>query len=264
MTTDEKDPRDNPLFVRALEKGLDVLRSFSAQRKTMTLGEIANVTGLSRGSVQRLIYSLETMGYVSKHPKTRRFQLTPKAMAIGYNYLAADNLVDVANPFLAELSSNTGETTNLLEPTDLEMVYVARFASIRYIPIHMPIGSRVPMYCTSAGRAVLGALPEDQCKKMLNSMNLVKYTPKTIVILDQLMAEIRLGQERGFAINSEELFIGDLAIATPVIGSQGVLIGSVSIITPPIRWAIDSVIKEIAPQLIQCARSISNSMRAIS
>lgn len=264
MTNDEMDRRDNPLFVRALEKGLDVLRSFTAQRKTMTLGEIAEVTGLSRGSVQRLIYTLETIGYVNKHSKTRRFQLTPKAMAIGYNYLAADNLIDVANPFLAELASNTGETTNLLEPTDLEMVYVARFASRRYIPIHMPIGSRVPMYCTAAGRAVLGALPEEQCKKILNSTELVKYTPKTIVNFDELMAEIKRGQERGFSINFEELFIGDLTIATPVIGSQGVPIGAVSIVTPPIRWTIDAVIKEIAPQLIQCGRSISNSMRAIS
>ncbi|SFU26749.1 IclR family transcriptional regulator domain-containing protein, partial [Paraburkholderia aspalathi] len=54
----------------------------------------------------------------------------------------------LANPFLAELTNNTGETTNLLEPAQFEMVYVARFASHRFIPMHMPIGCRIPMYCT--------------------------------------------------------------------------------------------------------------------
>ncbi|SFU26311.1 IclR helix-turn-helix domain-containing protein [Paraburkholderia aspalathi] len=94
---DVKSPRDNPLFVQVLEKGIDVLRSFTAQRKTMTLGEIAEVTSLSKSSVQRLVFSLEAMGYIAKHAKTHRFHLTPQVMAIGYNYLAADSLVDVAN-----------------------------------------------------------------------------------------------------------------------------------------------------------------------
>lgn len=264
MTQAAKQRRDNPLFVQALEKGLHVLCSFTAQRKTMTLGEIAEATGLSKASVQRLIYSLEAMGYVGKHPKTRRFQLTPKAMEIGYNYLVADTLVDIANPFLAELANSTGETTNLMEPSDLEMVYVARFASRRFIPIHMPIGSRVPMYCTSSGRAFLGALSEEHCRNMLNSMTIVKHTPKTITNLDQIEVEISRARTLGFSINSEELFVGDLVIAMPVIGSQGTPIAAVSVVTPPSRWSVDAVIQEIAPPLLECARSISNSARAFS
>lgn len=60
--------------------------------------------------------------------------------------LAADILVDVANPYMAELNQITGETVDLTEPDGLSMGFVARFSATKYIPLHMPIGSRMPMY----------------------------------------------------------------------------------------------------------------------
>lgn len=107
---------ENSLFNQSLEKGLAVLRAFNARNRTMNLAEVAEAADITKSSAQRMIHTLEALGYVSKHPQTKRFQLTPQVMEIGYNYLAADTLVDVANPFLAELAQTTGETTNLTEP----------------------------------------------------------------------------------------------------------------------------------------------------
>jgi len=261
MKREGKTGRDNPLFVQVLEKGVHVLRSFTAQRKTMTLVEIAEATGLSKSSVQRLVYSLEVMGYVAKHPKTRRFHLTPKVMEIGYNYLAADSLVDVANPFLAELTNATGETTNLMEPSDFEMVYVARFTSRRHIPIHMPIGSRIPMYCTASGKAYLAALPPASGDEMLRGMSLRAHTPHTITDPRALESEIAAARTLGYAMNSEELYPGDVAIATAIQGGQGAPIAALTIITPPSRWTVETIKQQLLPHLMECARSISNAVR---
>lgn len=261
---DTKTIRDNPLFVQVLEKGTEVIRSFTAQRKTMTLGEIAEATSLSKGSVQRLVYTLESLGYITKHPKTRRFHLTPQILALGYNYLAADSVVDVANPFLAELANTTGETVNLLEPTQFEMVYVARFASRRFIPIHMPIGCRIPMYCTASGRAHLSALPRDACRSMLEAMQRVRHTANTVTDIDELVALIDEAVKLGYALNTEELFAGDMAVAAPVIGSQGQPIASVAVITPTSRWSVESVRSEIVSSLTECTRAITNGVRALS
>jgi IclR family transcriptional regulator, pca regulon regulatory protein len=260
----EPSARDNPLFVQVLEKGIEVLRSFTAQRKMMTLGEIAEATSLSKSSVQRLVFSLEAMGYIAKHAKTRRFHLTPQVMAIGYNYLAADSVVDVANPFLAELTNTTGETVNLLEPSHHEMIYVARFASHRFIPMHMPIGCRIPMYCTASGRAYLSALPVDECRAMLEAMPLERHTPNTIVELDALMATLDETRELGYALNTEELFPGDMAVAMAVIGSQGQPIAAVNVVTPPSRWTVETVRKEIVSNLMECTRAITNGVRAFN
>ena len=112
------DDAPDALFNQSLEKGIAVLRAFSAQRRTMTLPEVAEATSITKSSAQRMIYTLEKLGYVKKHPRTKRYQLALKAMQIGFNYLAADTLIDVANPFLSELTNVTGETTNLTEPDE--------------------------------------------------------------------------------------------------------------------------------------------------
>ncbi len=55
-----------------------------------------------------MIYTLEKLGYVKKHPRTKWYQFAVKAMQIGFNYLATDTLIDVANPFLSELTNVKG------------------------------------------------------------------------------------------------------------------------------------------------------------
>src|SRR3984885_3283890 len=104
QASESESPGEVPdaLFNQSLEKGIAVLRAFSAQRRTMSLPEVAEATSITKSSAQRMIYTLEKLGYVKKHPRTKRYQLSVKAMQIGFNYLSADTLIDVANPFLSE------------------------------------------------------------------------------------------------------------------------------------------------------------------
>src|SRR5690625_2387699 len=131
----------NPLFNQSLEKGLAILCAFTVDRRLMTIGEIATACDMNRSSAQRMVYTLEQLGFIQRHPRSRRYQLTVKALQPGSDYLAANALIDVANPFLAELTNATRETTCLTEPYEGEMVYIARFISPRFIPVHMPIRS---------------------------------------------------------------------------------------------------------------------------
>ena len=119
----------SPLFNQSLEKGLAVLSAFGAERKTMNLAEVASAAGISKSSAQRMIFTLEALGYIRKHPQSRRYRLTLRTFDLGFNYLAADTLIDFANPFLAELCNVCDETVALTEPDGLQMVYVARFTS---------------------------------------------------------------------------------------------------------------------------------------
>ncbi|WP_061238699.1 IclR family transcriptional regulator [Ectopseudomonas composti] len=254
---------ENSLFNQSLEKGLAVLRAFNAQRRTMNLAEVAEAASINKSSAQRMIHTLETLGYVRKHPQTKRFQLTPRVMEIGYNYLAADTLVDVANPFLAELAQTTGETTNLTEPDGLEMVYVARFVAPKFIPIHMPIGSRIPMYCTGSGRAYLSALGSDEAREVLISSDLKRHTQQTIIDFEEILRQIETTRRKGYAINNEELFLGDMTIAAPIIGSQGQPVAAVHVVAPTSRWTLEEAERRLAPAVIECARAIRTSIRTL-
>lgn len=257
------DTASDLLFNQSLEKGLAVLRAFNAQHRTMTLGDVASATGISKSSAQRMVHTLETLGYICKHAKTRRYQLTPKVMEVGYNYLAADILVDVANPFLSELANITGETVNLTEPYDGEMVYVARFVASKFIPIHMPIGSRIPMYCTASGRAYLSALEPGEAQAILESSERTVHTPHTRTDVEDIMQLLAASRERGFASNREELFLGDMTIASPVFNSERKPVASVHVVAPTSRWSVEEAEKKLGPLVLECARAISNSVRTL-
>ena len=254
---------ENSLFNQSLEKGLAVLRAFNARRRTMNLAEVAEAAEINKSSAQRMIHTLEALGYVRKHPQTKRFQLTPRVMEIGYNYLAADTLVDVANPFLAELAQTTGETTNLTEPDGLDMVYVARFVAPKFIPIHMPIGSRIPMYCTGSGRAYLRALSDDEVQGVLSNSELRRHTQQTLTDPDEILAQVATTRRKGYAINNEELFLGDMTIAAPILGSQGQPVAAVHVVAPTSRWTLEEAEKRLAPAVIECARAIRTSIRTL-
>ncbi|WP_374063654.1 IclR family transcriptional regulator [Cupriavidus sp. DF5525] len=251
------------LFNQSLEKGLAVLAAFSAVRRTMTIGEVAEAAGINKSSAQRMVFTLEHLGYLRKHPKTRRYQLTPRVMRIGFNYLAADPLIDVANPFLSELTKLTTETTCLTEPDQADMVYVARFVSAQFVPVHMPIGSRIPMYCTGSGRAYLSALPEGEALTLIERSERVAHTPYTRTDIAEIVATLREARQRGYAVNSEELFLGDMTIAAPVIGGNGRPVGAIHVVAPTGRWSLEEAQARLAPPLLQCARAISSSVRAL-
>ncbi|MFM0186378.1 IclR family transcriptional regulator [Paraburkholderia nemoris] len=251
------------LFNQSLEKGIAVLRAFSAQRRTMSLPEVAEATSITKSSAQRMIYTLEKLGYVRKHPRTKRYQLTPRVVQIGFNYLAADTLIDVANPFLSELTNVTGETTSLTEPDGAEMLYVARFVCMKFVPIHMPIGSRIPMYCTASGRAYLSALPDDEVRTLLEANDRVAHTQYTVTDIGEIEALLGEARRRGYTSNREELFIGDMTIAAPVLDGERRPVASVHVVAPTSRWTLADAEQRLAPAVIDCARGISNSIRTL-
>ena len=255
--------RNSPLFNRSLEKGIAILQSFSAKRRTMTLAELADTAQISRASAQRSVHTLQAMGLIHKQPSTRRFQLAPKVMSVGCNYLEADALIDAANPFLAKLSSSCNETTNLTEPDGLEMVYVARFPSHKHIPIHVPIGRHMPMYCTSAGRAFLSGLPDAEVRAMLKASDRRQHTPHTCTDPAKLLELIRQARARGFAFNNQEYYLGDVNVAAPVFNSRGRPVAAIHVSAPTSRWQLAEAMQRLGPMVINCARAISNAARAL-
>ncbi|CAN5152561.1 IclR family transcriptional regulator [soil metagenome] len=253
-------PLASPLFNQSLEKGLAVLRSFDSAHRTLTLTELAALTGMNKSSAQRTVHTLQEMGYVGKHPQTRRFQLLPKVIELGFNYLISHPLIRVANPYLSQLANASGETASLTEPVGLEMVYLAQLVTAKFIPVHTPVGMRIPMYCTSSGRAWLSTLPDDQVRDMLTASTRVARTTATLTDVEAIFERIALCRQVGYASNCEELFLGDMGIGSPILDSQGHAVGAVHLAPPTSRWTMEEAQKKLAPMVIECARAISQSI----
>ncbi|MCY1378948.1 Pca operon regulatory protein [compost metagenome] len=127
----------------------------------------------------------------------------------------------------------------------------------------MPIGSRIPMYCTGSGRAYLSALDDGEAREALAASELKRQTQFTLTGMDEILAAIETTRRKGYAINNEELFLGDMTIAAPILGSQGRPVASVHVVAPTSRWTLEEAERRLAPAVIECARAIRTSIRTL-
>jgi DNA-binding IclR family transcriptional regulator len=254
-----ENPFESRLFVQSFAKGMEVLRAFGLERPTMSLPEIATVVGVTKSAAQRFATTLHALGYLQKDIESKRYSLTPKVIELGYQYLVVDRFLERASPYALDLSRRCRETVNLAEGDGHDMVYLARFASQYHMPVYMPVGRRLPMYCTSAGRAYLAALPRDQAYKLLERSTRPRYTRTTVSDLSELMQLLEQAINVGYAFANGEYYEGDLGIAVAVRDVRGQPIGAINISCPSLRWTLGRMRRELAPLLIETARLISTT-----
>lgn len=252
-------PEDSPLFVAALARGITLLTAFNEGRPAMTLPELAEATGLTKSAVQRFAHTLWVQGYLRKHPQTKRFSLAPQSLELGMRYAQTSALVLGGNPFLHSLNRTSQETCSLAEPDGLDMVYVARFATHKQMFVHMPVGMRLPIHCTAAGRAVLSRLDPERARALLLRCERKPYTANTLTDIDALMAELDFARGSGFARANGEFYQGDITISAPVLDPVGTPVGAVNVSVPSSRWTFEQAQTVFGPQVLETAHAISAS-----
>src|SRR3954453_21859142 len=88
-------------FVQSLARGLTVIRALPRPGSGATLTEVAGDAGLSRAAARRFLLTLQELGYVPGDGRT--FALTPRVLELGYAYLSALTLPELAQPHLEAL-----------------------------------------------------------------------------------------------------------------------------------------------------------------
>jgi IclR family pca regulon transcriptional regulator len=247
------------LFVGSTEKAFQVLHAFDGPKRHMTLADIARASGLDRSATQRLVYTLETLGYLRRIPDTRNYGLTPKVLQFSYNYVRANELIDKASPYLLDISRTLGETTNLQELDGHEIVFVARFPGHHLVNVDIAVGSRLPAYFTASGTAILSRLSDEQRREILAQTRLEAITPYTEINPEKLLERVRRVAEKGYAIIVNETVLGDISVAAPVIDHRGLAVAAINIAVPTTRWTVARVEAELAPHVQVAATSISKS-----
>lgn len=247
------------LFIGSLDKAFKVLHAFDGARRHMTLADLARKTGLDRSATQRLVYTLETLGYLRRLPETHLYGLAPKLLQLSYNYIRANELIDKASPYLLDISRTVGETTNLHELDGAEIVFLARFPGQHLVNVDITVGSRLPAFFTASGIAILSKLPESRRREILAQTDLQPITPYTETDPQKLLDRVHRAAERGYAVVKNETVLGDISIAAPVADHRGHTVSAINIAVPTTRWTLERVEAELVQYVQVAATSISKS-----
>lgn len=244
------------LFIGSAEKVFRGLHAFDGPRRHMTLADIAHATKLGRSAAQRVVYTLEALGYIERIPDTRNYALSLKVLQFSYNYICANELIDKAAPYLLEISRSLGETTNLQQLDGSEIVFVARFPGRHLVNIDIVVGSRLPAVFTASGIAILSHYPEDEQIALLQQTSLKPLTPFTETNPEMLLEKIRLAGERGYAITTNQTVMGDISVAAAIRDEHGRAVAAINISVPTTRWTPEQAEAELAKHVQVAATSI--------
>jgi len=246
-------------IINSIVRGLRVLTALSEKSSPLTLTELSHQLDLSKSTIQRLTYTLQHLGYLDRDMESKKYYLGSKAFSLGFSIIRSLDLKELVAPILKKLSGEINETTNLAILDGTEIVYIEKVRTRQILNINLAVGSRLPVYCTSMGKAILAFLPGRRLDEVLKKIELKSITPNTIKSKKDLRKELERVRERGYATNNQEYSIGVSSVSAPVRNFRGDVIAAVNISFPSIR-----VSKEMEPffakKIMKTADKISFSL----
>jgi IclR family transcriptional regulator, acetate operon repressor len=240
----------SPTGTQAVDRAAQLLVEITRHEAPVSFAELTAASGLAKSTVSRLLTALERNGLVRRAGPGR---FAPGEVFVSYAWRggAEADLVSIAQPVLAELGEQTGETINLGVPRDGGLVeQIAQIDSTYLIGGTNWVGLAVPVHCAALGKVLLAFGAAE-----LPAGRLERRTPRTITSRAALAAELAAVRERGYAVTTEELEPGLVAVAAPVISASGV-VGALSVSGPAGRLA-GRQLTHAATCCMSAARSLS-------
>lgn len=240
-----------PDFLEILARGLKVIAAFSADKRRLTLSDLAAAVALPRATARRILHTLESLGYVQSDG--RLFSLTPKVLEFASAYLASSTIPGVMQPIVERISAAIHENCSAAVLHDVDAVFVARATPLRIMTVGLEIGYRLPAYCSAVGRVLLAGLSDDEIDARLERMSLIKVTEKTMTAKKALRAAIRLTRAQGYSLVDEEAEHGLRSLAVPVRRYNGDVVCAIHIGVHVERVGIDTMLTRFKPLIVAAA-----------
>ena len=249
------------VFVQSLDRGLAVMRAFSAERPRLTLTEVAREAGITRAAARRFLLTLVDLGYVASNG--REFSLRPRVLELGYAYLSSMTLPEIAQPHLEALVEKVAESSSIAVLDGDHVVDIMRVRGPGILVVAVPVGTRFPVHASSKGRVLLANLPPGELNRRLASMRFDRLTSRTVVNkarFREILAEVR---EQGYALADQELEDGLRSIAVPIRDAAGSAIAGANISAYASRVTVEDMIGRILPNLRAAVDEIEADLRAL-
>jgi IclR family transcriptional regulator, pca regulon regulatory protein len=248
-----------PRYSQSLERGLAILGCFTPRRPVLGIADIADDLGMSRSTTHRYVITLVALGYLEQGA-SRKYRLGLRVTDLGMAALNSTGLREHAHPYLEELRQRSTYTTSLGVLDGSDVLYVDRVRSFRRgqsADPNLHTGSRLPAYCTAAGKLLLANLPEPERKGLLASIKLAKRAPNTITSKKILREELEQIQSAGFAVNDQEMARELQGIAAPVRNEAREVVAAVNLAAPSSVISLEELVDALGPHLVSTADRIS-------
>jgi len=258
MTDDD----DRSGMVSALERGFTVLECFAASRRALGNREVAQLTGIPRPTVSRLIATLVALGQLRPAMEGEKYELASGVVRLAQAFLGAIDVRQFARPHVAALSEATGASAFLgvRDGDDMLVIEGARSRSAALL-MGADIGTRMALATSALGRAWLAGV-DASTRNAIVARWRARAADLAMVgrALDKALSD---AQKRGYAVSLGEWHPNINAIAVPISTASGEVI-SLNCGSPAFLVPSHKLIKDVVPELVRAAQAIARDIGGLS
>lgn len=245
-------------FITALARGLELLRCFTPQRPFLGNQELSQLTGLPKGTITRLTYTLVKLGYLKQSPNSSKYQLSVGVLGFGYTMMANISINNLVTPFMEELADYANSAVAMATRDRLTMVYLNVVQGSSTTTMRRNVGSYLPIHLSSMGRACLASMPQAEQEFILDAIR-TKHKEDWLKIRRGLDKAFKDYDDYGYCFSISEWQKDVNAVATALLHpTEGLLTFNCG--APSFVLSRDKLEEDIAPRLLHMKNSIEDNL----
>jgi len=200
----------------------------AAPTEGLTVSELTRRLGASKSTTFALARTLVDFGYLRMVEPGPRYQLGLALVRLGDIASAGLPLAEICQPVLHDLNARTGLTIRAAINEAGRPLFVERVDAPGAIRFHAPLGVPELPHVSSAGKAILASMSDREVASVIAATGMPRRTAHTITTLDDLLADLALVRERGYAVDDEEDFDGVFCVGAAFRDHAGACVGAIS------------------------------------
>ena len=246
--------------VNSIEKALEIMLKFQDIKPSWGIRELSTSLGFSPATVQRILQVLKSYEFVRQDPLTRQYFVGNVFYRFLENLNNSNNLSRIGRRFMEEVASATLETVHLNIIQGNMRICIDSIESPKTLKAGMPIGNQSPLYAGASAKCLLAFSREEFIAGYLKDTKLEPVTDNTIINQDKLIKELKKINKQGYALSLGERTPGLGSLSAPVFNHKGLILASVSLAVPEIRFRQEDHLSNCIHILTGAVKSFSKAM----
>jgi DNA-binding IclR family transcriptional regulator len=242
---------------------MELLVALGQTNGSASVAELAAQLGLHPSTVSRLLGALQAYDFVIQDTRTQRFQLGARCLQLGQVFVSQVEVADVAEPFMREVTLETGLQSHLAVLRSGRVVHVRHVSPEGHVPTQ-PAAERYAVrevYTEALGKALLAFQPDDVVNAILATVAFQRHTATTITSRARMLAEVRHVRRNGYAVDNGELVDYVRCVAVPIWDHTEDVVAAISV-SGSDRQITPGRIEPLATVLRKAADAISARLGA--
>lgn len=207
--------------VHSVEKAIALLDCMWKAGRSLSLTELVEKTGGAKSTVHGLLMAMLESAVVEQDPVDGKYRLGYHLFELGQGVSASWDVVSTVRPRLEQLVAELGESACLARLSGDELLVVSSAEPRGGFRVTSDPGARLPLHCTSQGKCILSAMPEEQARELLQRRGMPNLTGATITTWEGIQSQLVLTRELGYSVERGEYRQGLQSIGAPIYAADG-------------------------------------------